>query len=363
LDVVDLASLLAPIEGELPAGTDPREDFSPNSFYFRLRDARSEARAAERQADAAEAGERPAPAQWGPVSRLAIALLQTQAKDLEAASWLTEALLRTDGLEGLAAGFQVMAGLVETYWDDLHPLPDDEGMARRVATVAGLNGEGADGTLIQPLRKIPLFPLASGEALAFWQYQQSAELVTMAEDARREQRLSAGVTPFDTVENAARANIPMLKHVRQSARACLAAWQAVEAAFDNNAEAPPVGRVRDLLDEIASVAERYAGPEVMETEIDTVATSDVAGPTIAGLPGLAAGGRVSTREEAFRMIEEVADFFHRTEPHSPLAYTLREAVRRGRLTWSELLEEIVPDVDHRAAILSSLGIRPPPSPE
>jgi type VI secretion system protein ImpA len=362
MDVVDLAALLAPIEGEHPTGTDPREDFSPNSLYFRLRDARSEARAAERQADAAEAGERPTQAQWAPVSRLAITMLQTQAKDLEAASWLTEALLRTDGLEGLAAGFQLMAGLVETYWDDLHPLPDDEGMVRRVATVAGLNGEGAEGALIQPLRKIPLFALASGETLALWQYQQSEELVTIGDAARREQRLSSGVTPFDAVENAARASIRGLQQVRQSARACLAAWQALEAAFDTNAEAPPMGRVRDLLEEVVGVVDRYAGSETEEIDVGTVETDGEAVGRPTG-PTAGAGGRVSTREEAFRVLEEVADFFYRTEPHSPLAYTLREAVRRGRLTWSELLEEIVPDHDSRAAILSSLGIRPPPPSE
>jgi type VI secretion system protein ImpA len=358
MDVIDLAVLLAPIEGEHPAGPDPREDFSPNSLYFRLRDARSEARAAERQLDAAEPGDRPAPPQWGPVSRLAITLLQTQAKDLEAASWLTEALLRTDGLDGLAAGFQLMAGLVETYWDELHPLPDDEGLARRIATVAGLNGEGAEGTLIQPLRKTPLFALPSGEMLALWQYQQSAEVATIVEAARRAQRLSAGVTPFDTVEDAARSSIPKLNQVRQSARACLAAWQALEAAFDRYPEAPPMGRVRDLLEEIVSVVDRYTGSEVTETEIGTVETTATERP-----PVIAGGGRITTREEALRVLDEAADFFRRTEPHSPLAYTLREAVRRGRLTWPELLEEIVPDVDHRAAILSSLGIRPPPPSE
>jgi type VI secretion system protein ImpA len=270
---------------------------------------------------------------------------------------LTEALLRTDGLDGLAAGFQLMAGLVETYWDELHPLPDDEGMVRRIATVAGLNGEGAEGTLIQPLRKTPLFALASGEMLALWQYQQSAEVATIAEAARREERLSAGVTPFDDVENAARATIPALQRVRQSARACISAWQTLEAALDSHAEAPPMGRVRDLLEEIISVADRYAGSDVAEIETERVEAN------AAERAPVASAGRITTREEALRVLDEAADFFRRTEPHSPLAYTLREAVRRGRLTWPELLEEIVPDADSRAAILSSLGIRPPPPPE
>jgi type VI secretion system protein ImpA len=120
-----------------------------------------------------------------------------------------------------------------------------------------------------------------------------------------------------------------------------------------------MGRVRDLLEEIVRVADRYAGIEAappVQAAADDPACVAVASP-------IAVGGRIASREDAFRVLEEAADFFHRTEPHSPLAYTLREAVRRGRLTWSELLEEIVPDANSRAAILSSLGIRPPPPPE
>jgi type VI secretion system protein ImpA len=359
MDVVDLAALLAPIEGEHPTGADPREDFSPSSLYFRLRDARGEARAAERQADAADAEERPPTPQWAPVKRLATTMLESHAKDLEAASWLTEALLRTDGLDGLASGFRVMTGLVETWWDGLHPLPDDEAALRRITAVAGLNGEGVEGTLIQPLRKSSLFALPSGAMLALWQYQQSAETATIGDAARREQRLRAGIMPFDEVENAARANVAALRQVRQSARGCITAWQALEDALDYRTGAPPMGRVRDLLEEIVKVADRYAG---IEAALPVQAVADAPACVAVASP-VAVGGRIASREDAFRVLEEAADFFHRTEPHSPLAYTLREAVRRGRLTWSELLEEIVPDADSRAAILSSLGIRPPPAPE
>jgi type VI secretion system protein ImpA len=72
-------------------------------------------------------------------------------------------------------------------------------------------------------------------------------------------------------------------------------------------------------------------------------------------------GTVATREEALRNLAAIAEFFRRTEPLSPLSYTLQEAVRRARLSWPELLEEIVPDLAIRGQILTSLGIRPPPS--
>src|SRR5215471_18336416 len=54
LEEADLEAILAPIPGEKPTGIDVREDFTPTSVYFRLRDARSDARDAERQADGAE---------------------------------------------------------------------------------------------------------------------------------------------------------------------------------------------------------------------------------------------------------------------------------------------------------------------
>ena len=67
----DLAALLAPIAEGAPAGTDLREDYSPNSLYFRLRDARAEARDAERAADAPRSPGDPVPAGSSPAIPLA----------------------------------------------------------------------------------------------------------------------------------------------------------------------------------------------------------------------------------------------------------------------------------------------------
>ena len=74
----------------------------------------------------------------------------------------------------------------------------------------------------------------------------------------------------------------------------------------------------------------------------------------------AAPGQIASREDALRVLGEIANFFRRTEPHSPISYTLDEAVRRGRLTWPELLQEVVADLNTRNGILNMLGIRPPP---
>ena len=110
----DLEALLAPIPGDAPQGIDIREDFSATSPYNRLRDARSEARDAERGQDTGDRRTRATRRRSGAAVReLALKTLTETTKDLEVAAWLTEALVRSHGLAGLAAGAQVMAGLAE----------------------------------------------------------------------------------------------------------------------------------------------------------------------------------------------------------------------------------------------------------
>ena len=73
--------------------------------------------------------------------------------------------------------------------------------------------------------------------------------------------------------------------------------------------------------------------------------------------GLAAA--VRTREDAFRALLQVADYFKRTEPHSPVAYSLEQAVRWGRMPLPELLTELIPEQAAREQVFKVVGIKPP----
>ncbi len=58
---------------------------------------------------------------WALVSKLSSDMLALKAKDLSLACFLSAALLETRALPGLADGLQVVAGLLETYWETLYP--------------------------------------------------------------------------------------------------------------------------------------------------------------------------------------------------------------------------------------------------
>jgi type VI secretion system protein ImpA len=364
-DPIDLQALLAPLDtGEDGAGVDLREDFSPSSPYQRLRDARAAARAEERARDS-EGEVDTVPAEgWRDVVRIGQEALATRAKDFEIAAWLTEALVRQHGLAGLAAGARLIAGLCEQYWDQGFPRPDEEGLEARAAPIGGLAGSGGDGTVMQPLRRLALFRRTDGTPLGLYQWEQAEETEAIVNEERLAARRSAGVPEMATLLAEARMDRGFVQGVAQDAAAAREAWRAMEQVTDQRfgSEAPATRNVSVLLDRMIEVVGRLGGgapASAAPAEAAAAAGVPVAGgespraaPAAAGLAAL------ETREDALRELGRIAEYFRRTEPHSPLSYTLEEAVRRGRMTLGELLAEVLPDQEARHGLLARLGIRP-----
>ena len=63
----------------------------------------------------------PAAVDWPGVVGMASAILANRSKDLLVASWLTFALNREAGLDGLVAGIEVLRGIMEAHWEDCFP--------------------------------------------------------------------------------------------------------------------------------------------------------------------------------------------------------------------------------------------------
>lgn len=357
---IDLDALLAPLEtGDQGAGVDLRSDYSATSLYQKLRDSRAAARAEERARDADNESDAPAAAGWRDVLATGQKALATQSKDMEIAAWMTEALVRIHGLPGLTAGAKLIAGLCEGFWDAGFPQPDEDGLDVRASPIGGLSGAGADGTIMQPLRQLSMFRRADGIGVGMYLWEQ-AEQTTTLDDTRREARYAAGVPQLATLEAEARLDRAFLTGVGRQVGEAIDAWRELGNVLDARfgGDAPSMRNVASLLDRMLEVITQLGGVvDDAEAAVDGDAVTDTAGePGGAGVASSA--GAVLSRDAALRELDRIAEYFRRTEPHSPLAYTLDEAVRRGRMTLPELLAEVVPDDDARGAMLARLGIRP-----
>lgn len=369
-DIIEIQSLLAPIEGEQPYGRDTRQEFDTASPYQRMRAARQDARDAERRAQTAESGDQGPPANWGAVIEAAVDLIANHSKDIEAAAWMMEALIRVFGLRGLGAGASLIAGLATTYGENLYPSadedePDEDPAELRMRPIAGL-ASGARATLLAPIRLLPLFTRPDGSQVTLADYDAAAALERLDPDAKAK-RLSEGAIDLSILDDNARADSYGMTALVVDARDTLAAWDAMDralAAMAGNAK-PSLNEVRGLLERIDGFARRLA-PEGAGSE-PVAATPEMDGAPARGAPAAQAasgpGGPIATREDALKRLDELAEWFRRHEPQSPLSYTLAEAVRRGRMPLPQLLAELIEDFGTRAQLLTALGIKPPPQEE
>jgi len=371
-DVIQLEALLAPIPGDKPTGPDLRADANPASDYFKLKDSRFAARAKEREIDAdpsLAAGELP---EWRTILDLAPKLLGTQSKDLEIAAWYVEALLRRHGVAGLRDGFRLLRGLVEKFWDGLYPVPDEDGVAAKVAPLTALNGEGADGTLIQPIRKIPLTDGKEPGPFAAWHYEQAQKLATITDEKAKAWHGKAGTATMDQIEASRRATKPkFFVELVDDLQRCQEEFGGLTAALDKlcGSDAPPTSTIRNTLEGVMTVATTLGHDALAAAKAATegAAAGDgaaaeegngAAAPGKAQAPGLMLGP-IRNREDAFGALLQIGEFFRRTEPHSIVPYAVEELVRRGRMLLPDLLGELIKDAAQRKTFFIVAGMKPP----
>ncbi|HTH97163.1 MAG TPA: type VI secretion system protein TssA [Stellaceae bacterium] len=355
----DIETLLRPLSPDQPCGVDLRLHAGGDTAYFQLKDLRATARAIERRADSDEEAQSAA-AEWQRILRLGRDALIERTKDLEIAVWLTEAAVRLGGFAGLCLGFRLLAGLVEHHWDTVYPLPDEDGMAIRLAPIGGLNGLGAEGTLIQPIRKVPLAENDAAPGFAYWHYELARRAI-QAPDARGRTD-GKGMPSLDALrQRMEQIAVPEKRRLLDDIRACRSAFHELDRLLTERcgAEAPPTSTITHILEEIEDAVifltglREVAAPAVESIEAEPVAT--VAEPEIQ-LPRKG----IASREEALRLLDEIGQYFRRTEPHSPLSYTIEDLVRRGRMSLPELLAELLQDSAARHNLLTAAGIRSTP---
>lgn len=360
-EVLDFDQLLAPIPGDDPTGKDSREDLSPTSTYREVRAARAEARQAERRGVFDDEEESGPPPDWKPIVQLSTKLIAEESKDLEVVALLIEGLVRLEGAVGLRDGFRLARELCQRYWDDLYPMPDEEGVLTRVAPLAGLNGEDSDGLLLSPIGKLLITAGTTEGPFSWTEYRMALDLERIDDPDKLARRMAApGLVTRQMFDAAvAETSREFVEHLLDDISGCVDEFTALTEVLEEQcgdddrgfSMAPPSSNIRTALTEL--------GDDVQTIFRDLLAPEEEAEGEDGGAGGPSSSASISGREDAFQTLMRVADFFKRTEPHSPVSYALEQAVRWGRMPLPELLEELVEDSSARYQLYKLVGIKPP----
>lgn len=357
---IDVNELLAPIPGSDPAGSDA----SFSDQFDRIREAR---RADDPNLAQGEWQTELKVADWREAQSLSEDILLRTSKDLQAAVWLAEAAISRDGLEGARDSFALLAGLLETYWEGLYPRADDGDLEERAGKLAWFATYGARALQALRLNDDPQAPLT----LAGWidsrevdnLGRQNAEAYQAALDEGRINGEAYDARMLATPEAMLMERLVQV----QAARDAFTRFSSTSDAKLGR-DAPNLAPVDDALKKIQQVYSRVATAKgiggvaaVADEGTPAQAGGDVGAP-VAGSGGAVAldlgGGSLASKQAALRALGEIAGFFRRTEPHSPVAYLLERAIVWADMPLEQFLAELIRDEGTLSSIRERVGLPP-----
>jgi type VI secretion system protein ImpA len=370
--VLDFDRLLAPIAGDSPGGPNLRLDPSPATDYQQVKMAREAARAAERRGFSDVEGMVPGRDEWRSIMNLAPEILATQAKDLQVASWMIEAIVREQRFAGLRDGLILVRRLVEEFWDHLHPMPDEEdGIIPRIAPLTGLNGEDAEGTLIMPIYNVPITAAPNQEPFTCAQHRFATEMPNITDAEQKQQRAQKNAALLAQIQSAAASSSnAFFRDVRDDVAACLTEFESLGRVLNQKCGkdatgyplAPPTSNIKEALENCRSIVALLTKDRVLDepppVEGELITVDGEGGGN--GVDLRRAAGAIRSREEAFLILNHVAQYFERNEPQSVIPHALRQVERWGRASLLELMMELIPDDSAREHLFSRIGVKPPP---
>ena len=355
----DLEALLAPIAPEAPAGPSMRY----HALYAGIRQAREEEDASlpmgvwERKLKKAD---------WHQVEALCTDVLAHHAKDLQVAAWLVEAWLQLYQIGGFNAGIALLQGLVERFWDSVHPQIEDGDDDARAAPFVWIN-DNLSRTLLLKLTvlKVPacMPPVVT---LALWD-QTLVQERQQETDAGTEQLGEKALTRDRIMAATQGQNLQGLLRLHEGLVQANEQWQALTTCLDRKmtVNPPSISRVGEMVRRVerlalSLIAGRFPKPSAPASAAaaDATAEADAAEPlpaeptlVVAGMPPV-----FTSREEAYLQLSAIASFLQEREPHSPTPYLVRRAVKWGSMPLAELMREILREEGDVARFFSLLGV-------
>jgi len=303
-------------------------------------------------------------ADWPFVIERSTKLLSEKTKDIRLAVWLTEALALKKGFSGLAKGYTLIAKLCDQYWAHLHPQPEDDDIEQRIGNIGWLLSRS-----LQLVREIPLTHAVQGHFNTL-QWETANNLVQAIkrtpDDADELARGKVNMADFDAARKASSPEFYAV--LLADVTACAAALLQLETVLDSKLggnDGPSFSAAKNALETVRLLVERFhreAGGKQIKSANNSAKL--IANKDVSTLQHTSAKeenrtvmmtGELQNRTQALAQLRQVAAFFRRTEPHSPVAYLAEKAAKSGEIPLHVWLRSVIKDDASFAHIEEMLG--------
>jgi len=273
---------------------------------------------------------------WGEVKQRATELL-SKTKDLRVAALLTQALVRTDGLQGLSYGLGVLSQLLGSHWACVHPQPDPDAPSDYTIRLSALTFLDNLQSLINPIRRAELVASPAHGRFCFRDIQVAAGKLKAGQDENPPQP-AAIEAAFRGCEIAQlRSTLQAVEQSVQHVADIDSAWAANAGSRDLTAN-QLTGVLQELRKELQPKLASH--PNAVPEDIPA-GSGDAEGAGGAQPPAFA--GVIRSREDVIRVLDNACEYLARHEPSSPVPLLLQRAKRLMVKDFLQIIQDLAPD--------------------
>lgn len=281
---------------------------------------------------------------WSTLSEHLFEIFQTKTQDIELIGWfICSQLILDDSLEGIANGFNWLSELTEKQWSFLNPvLPENsssEGIDSDNAKVSAFSLWAGDsetsGLLYAPLLFQPLVG-----SITFFDYKSAehkgniSELKTVANAQLERERERVKVRLANVAQ--CKAAIAKIEHFLATQ---LTPVNARRLNFVH------LNKLFNMLEDALVQLSGLSSIKPDNSQANSTSLENKEPDIDKSSPLLSLSRDLPSRDVAFHQLREIADYFRRSEPHSPVSYLLEKAIVWGYLQLPELLKELLSEQD------------------
>lgn len=329
-EVVDV--LQAPISEASPCGDDLEYDPA-----FTALEAAAQGKPEQQFGDTVIPAVEP---EWRAVSEQAQAVLR-RAKDVRAAMLLLRAATRLQGVTGFVLGMQLLTGLLDRFWERIHPqldADDDNDPTMRLNALAPL----ADENMV--LRD--LYDASIGIA-------RGVGPIRVRDVAIAHNALAAGGSDSGYSAAQVQGGLEDIHAQRPDAMAGLKdigvevqRLQSLLSERTGRSDAIEFARLRALAKVLRQAAQAVTGGEPAATaDADAATEPDMPDAAGAAAPSRAPAvrGEIQSRQDALLMLDRVIHYLQQSEPGNPAPLLIERAKKLIGVSFLEIIQNLAPN--------------------
>lgn len=365
---LELEPLLAPISADELCG----DDLSFSNEFHEIKKAKTQD---DPLLDLGDWVAEPKQADWPFVAAKSTDLLMHKTKDIRLLTWLSEAWGHLHGFEGIAKSLELSHRMLEEFWLHIHPEIEDDDLDQRLGLLQGLTTQ-----LPSLIKQVPL--LNTQPYYSLFDYEK----ILHQQNNRLKNNDESGASPDSSeLEQFEQALFNTSKSFQfqnyQHFNEILTHWNSLKQVLDQLMEldAPSFANIDSQLDSIHKTLRKIYKADAFDAgNLNTAQNTEQSSAehnhesTTDYQPGASLlqsplqqqqsfqpqpQSHLQNRDQAMRVLQDIADYFQANEPHSPVSYMLQKTIKWSQMPLHEWLAQVIKNDNPLESVQELLGVK------